>query len=289
MRLNPKSKYPIFVVFFSLWYTISMIITALVPAHTHDEHYLKQCIDSLLWCDKIIVLWMGGTKPIFLQNKKISILEKKWDGPVFVRIQKAINWAIENIQSDWYLRIDADEIVTAELAIEIQKIAQQSKTWQAYGIPRKQFFWGDFLKGGDWAYDRLVRLFKKGSAHYSEKNLVHEQLVVHGTIGYTTNALLHYSHPTLAVAMEKFNLYTSLEIQDIHASQFFAYLHMFCMPPYIFVRWLFWHHGYRDGIRGIVAAFMRAWYEFLLWAKYIESIKQTPPGGVELRPPGGTV
>lgn len=250
-----------------------MTITALVPARAHDEHSLKQCIDSLLWCDSILILWMDGEKPLFLQNKKIALIEKAWEGTPFIRVQKAINWALKNIESDWFFRVDADEVVTKELATEIQKIVHQEKTLDAYGIPRKQFFWGGFLKGGDWAYDRLVRLFKSGIAHYSEKNSVHEQFIVNGTIGYTKNALLHYSHPTLAVAVEKFNTYTSLEIEDMHTSLFNAYVHMFLLPPYIFLRWLLWHHGYRDGMRGIVAALFRAWYEFLLWSKYIESKK----------------
>ena len=247
-----------------------MTITALIPARQIDDTYLKQCIDSLSWCDSIIVLWMGGEKPLYLQNKQIAIVEKAWEGTPFIRVQKAINWAIKNVESDWFLRVDSDEIVTPELANEVQKIIQQNDTFDAYGIPRKQFFWGDFLKGGDWAYDRPIRLFQKGKAHYSEKESVHEQFLVSGKVGYTKNPLLHYSHPTLAVAVEKFNTYTSLEIEGMHESVFHAYVHLFCVPPYIFLRWLLWHQGYRDGLRGIVAASMRAWYEFLLWAKYIE-------------------
>lgn len=247
-------------------------ITAVIPA-LHEEKNIRRCIDSLKWCDKIQVLWMGDDNTgeiAALLGADVKKINTGKDGN-FIAVQKNINWAIDHSTTDWILRIDADEAVTPELKKEILSILTLEQNDNvAYGIPRKQYFWGGFLKGGDWAYDRLIRLFRPTTARYEPIVEVHEQFQVNGPTSYLHHALLHYSHPTLETAIKKFDLYTSLEVKQLHDSYLSAVYKMLFLPIYIFLRWMIWHHGYRDGLRGIVAAAFRAWYDFLLYSKYLE-------------------
>lgn len=253
-------------------------ITAVIPAK-NEQTNIKRCIKSVQWCDRIVILWMGNDNTAKIAQKLgAEVFEmNKSKNDDFIIVQKNINWAIENCKTDWILRIDADEEVTEDLKkeiIDILKFNVKRSTLNiiAYGIPRNQFFFGGFLKGGDWAYDRLVRLFKPESAKYHSLVHVHEQLKIRGTVSYLKNYLIHYSHPDLNTAIKKFNTYTSVQINDLKDNYFQAILKMFFLPPYIFLRWMIWHHGYRDGLRGVVAGLFRAWYEFILYAKYLEKI-----------------
>lgn len=250
-------------------------LTALIPAH-NEEINIERCVKSVLWCDKVQVICTGTDKTVELARKLGAdvVIMNQAEKSDFVSVQKNINWAIDHAATDWILRIDADEVVTDELKKEIEHILSEGKDIEkedpvAYGIPRKQYFWGGFLKGGDWAYDRLVRLFRPSKARYEPIVPVHEQFKVNGKIGYLKNALLHYSHPDLKTAIHKFDIYTSVEIHGLHDSIPQAIFKMIFMPPYIFLRWMIWHHGYRDGLRGIVAGLFRAWYDFMLYSKYI--------------------
>ena len=250
-------------------------ITAVIPAGNEEEN-IERCLKSLLWCDRIQVLFLGQDKTARIAKKyKAEVI--KFDKPEFhdiVGVQKSVNWAIDHCQTDWMLRIDADEVVTAEVKHEIQNILtkpQVNKTdLMAYGIPRKQYFLGDYLKGGDWAYDRLVRLFKPQFCRYEPIVAVHEQLKVKGKVGYLKNPLLHFSHPDLKTLITKFNFYTTLEAKQLRNSLFSSFLKMLFNPPYIFLRWQLYHHGYRDGIRGFGAALARGYYDFLLYFKRIK-------------------
>ena len=194
----------------------------------------------------------------------------------FVAVQEHINWAIDHATTDWILRIDADEVVTPELKAEIENLlsTDQSPATDvskvAYGIPRKQYFLGAFLRGGDWAYDRLVRLFQKGTARYEPIVPVHEQFKVQGSIGYLNNALEHYSHPTLNDVLRKFDIYTTLEAEALKMNKGEAFFKMIFLPPYITLRWFFWHKGYVDGFRGLFAGILRGWYDFLVFSKYLK-------------------
>jgi len=267
-------------------------ITAIIPAF-NEEKNIERCIKSVLWCDRVVVLWMGNDNTgKIARSLGTEVVElNKNTKPDFTSVQKNINWAIDNATTDWILRIDADEEVTLKLQKEIVTLLNgyivNEKTMEqcsnlailqipvAFGIPRNQYFLGAFLKGGDWYYDRLVRLFRPESARYEPIVPVHEQFKVTGKIGYLQNRLNHYSHPTFKDAIQKFQLYTDAEVSQIKDSVWLAILKMIVLPPYLFGRWVFWHHGYRDGWRGIVASALRGWYEFLRFWKYLAHSAKT--------------
>ncbi len=263
-------------------------ITAVIPAK-NEEKNIARCLESVRWCDRMLVMWMGDDKTGEIAEKlgtEVVAMNKSAKDD-FIAVQKNINWAIDHCKTDWVLRIDADEVCTEELRDEIKQVltfkslkssnvqtlkssnVETFQTFVAYGIPRKQYFLGDFLRGGDWAYDRLVRLFRPQCARYEPLVAVHEQFKVDGKTGYLQNALLHYSHPTLNDVFRKFNSYTDVQINDIHDSLAAAVFKMLTQPPYVFLRWMIWHRGYRDGVRGIVAGTLRGWYEFILYKKYL--------------------
>jgi glycosyltransferase involved in cell wall biosynthesis len=246
-------------------------ITAVNPARNEEENIVR-CIKSLQWCDHIIVLFSGndetGNLARKLSSEVITYKFKREDS--FKDLQKHFNTVIKNADTDWIFRVDADEVVTPELKKEIQKILKKTSVIVAFGIPRKQYFFGTFLKGGDWSYDRLVRLFKRNSAYYYPIVQVHEQLAIKGPVGYLHYALLHYSHPNLDVLLRKFNLYTTLEMKQLSLTKSQALMKLIFLPPYIFLRWMIWHKGYVDGLAGILSGFYRALYDFLLYSKYIE-------------------
>lgn len=248
-------------------------ITAVIPAK-NEEKNIKRCVESVKWCNKIIIMWMGEDKTAEIARKiGANVVEmNKNKNDDFVAVQKNINWAIDHCKTDWMLRLDADEVVTSELKEEIKSIIVSSANSQdpvAYGVPRKQYFIDGFLKGGDWAYDRLIRLFRPKFCRYDPLVSIHEQFKVKGKTSILKNALLHYSHPTIEDLLKKFDTYTTAEAKDLKENKLTAFGKMLFLPPYIFLRWMIWHKGWIDGTRGVKAAYFRAYYDFLLYSKYL--------------------
>lgn len=245
-------------------------ITAVVPAK-NEEQNIERCLKSVLWCNKVLVISTGTDKTAEIaRGLGAEVVEKnKSDIDDFEEVQKNLNWAIETCSTDWMLRIDADEVVTPELANEIKQTIGNSPV--AYGIPRQQNFLGTFLKGGDWAYDRLVRLFRPSYCRFEPIVKVHEQFKVNGKIGYLKNSLLHYSHPDKKTLLKKFDSYTTLEAKQLKETKLSAFFKLIFIPPYIFLRWMIYHRGYRDGFIGMKAGLMRAYYDVLLYSKFIFS------------------
>jgi glycosyltransferase involved in cell wall biosynthesis len=251
-------------------------ITAVVPAK-NEEQNIERCIKSVLWCNKVLVISTGTDRTAQIARSLGAevIGKNKSDNDDFEEVQKNLNWAIETCSTDWMLRVDADEVVTDELRKEIQNILDTkylilNTNFVAYGIPRVPNFLGTFLKGGDWAYDRLVRLFKPKFCCYDPIVKVHEQFKVEGEIGYLKNSLLHYSHPDKETLLKKFDSYTTLESRELKDTKLSAFFKLIFIPPYIFLRWMIYHHGYRDGWVGVQAGAMRAYYDILLYSKFLQ-------------------
>lgn len=245
-------------------------ITVLIPAH-NEENNIKRCLNSVLWAKKVILIFSGNdnTDKIAKNYENVEIVKVENSKNGYIDLQKNINLQIENAKTEWILRLDADEEVTQNLAQEINEIVNKETKFIAFGIARNQFFWGGFLKGGDWYYDKLIRLFKKNYAKYDPIVAIHEQFKVNGKTSVLTYKINHYSHPTLKDARNKFQKYTSLEANNLKINKLLAFIKMIYRPVYVFLRWFFYHHGYRDGIRGFVAGVYRGWYEFLIYKKYL--------------------
>ena len=248
-------------------------ITAVIPAK-NEEHNIERCIRSVQWCDKVLVIATGTDKTAELAQKLGATVVQKGatNTDDFGGLQRNLNWAGETATTDWVLRIDADEVVTEELKQEIRSyvLTLPRSNIVAFGIPRKQWFLDRFLTGGDWAYDRLTRLYRPHLCKYEPIVKVHEQFKVDGPIGYLTHHLLHYSHPDMSTLMRKFESYTTLEAEELHETKASAFLKLLFVPPYVFARWMFYHHGYRDGWRGVQAGAYRAYYDILLYSKFLQ-------------------
>lgn len=254
-------------------------ITAVIPAK-NEEMNIERCIKSVQWCDKILVIATGTDKTAEIAQKfGATVVQKNsTDTDDFEELQRNLNWANETATTDWVLRVDADEVVTPELQGEIRAILNlkfEIKNLKfndivvAYGIPRKQFFLRSFLTGGDWAYDRLTRLYRPQFCTYDPIVKVHEQFKVNGTIEHLRHHLLHYSHPDMQTLMRKFDSYTTLEARELKESKLSALLKLIVVPPYVFTRWMIYHHGYRDGFTGVQAGLMRAYYDVMLYSKFL--------------------
>ena len=249
-------------------------LTIVIPA-ANESANIERCVRSALTLTDHVVVCCMGTDDTGEKAASLGAQVIIWspNSSPFTGVQEAVNHAIDRCQTAWIMRIDADEEITPKLATEIAQRLEHSPTNAvAYGVPRAQFFIKKFLYWGDWGYDRLVRLWQPSKARYehAQDTHVHEQLTVHGEIGCLTERLNHYSHPSWAVLNEKFQKYTDLEARSLTISSAEAMMKALLLPPYITARWIIYHHGYRDGIWGIAAGFVRGWYDWLVYTKYVK-------------------
>ncbi len=242
----------------------------------NEERCLADCLKSVKdLADEIVVVDGSstdktaeiaksfGAKVIITTNKPIFHLNK----------QKAIN----ECQGEWILQLDADEIVTPELAEEIKEIVNHDNQAAAFWIKRKKMFLGCWIKKGGQYPDPVIRLFKKGKAHLPCES-VHEQMEVEGEVGWLKNPLIHLPTPSFAVYLTKDNRYSSLTAlemarKNLPLNFWTGMKYLVWKPTRTFFSLYCRHLGFVDGFPGLVFAAYSSLHSLSAYVKYWEMKK----------------
>ena len=234
---------------------------SVVLAVFNEEDNLKNCLESVKAFAWEIVIVDGGStdKTLDIANEFGAVIIRT-DNPPNFHINK--NKAIDEARGDWILQLDADEVVSDELAKEIKNVISLKSDTAGYWIPRQNFFLGRFLTKGGQYPDYTLRLYRRGRGKLPVKD-VHEQAVVEGEGGYFKNDLMHLRDRNFSIYMERFNRYTDLlatQIKDEGAKK-----NIISFSNYIFIKPIIWfvktylrHRGYVDGFPGFVFALFSA-------------------------------
>ena len=228
-----------------------------VLAVYNEEKNLKNCLESVKDLAWEIVIVDGGSNDKTLDIARefgAKIIQTK-NLPNF-HINK--NKAIDAASGEWILQLDADEVVSAELAKEIKEVISKNPKENGYWIPRKNFFLGRFLKKGGQYPDYTLRLYRRGKGRLPAKD-VHEQAEVEGKVGYLKNDLLHLRDKNFSIYVMRFNKYTDLlavQMKDEKIRKdIFSFTDFIFIKPIIwFLKSYFRHRGYVDGFPGFVFA-----------------------------------
>lgn len=179
--------------------TISVIVIC-----KNEAESIRECLDSVSWANEIIVLDSGSTDDTrdICREYTEHVLETDWPG---YGPQK--NRALDMATGDWVLSIDADERVPPELYGEIYA-AIRSGEHDAYRVPRLSSYCGRWVRHSGWTPDHVTRLFRRGTARFSD-DLVHERVVVDGSTGTLTTSLRHETFRTLEDVLGKIDEYST--------------------------------------------------------------------------------
>jgi glycosyltransferase involved in cell wall biosynthesis len=181
----------------------------------NEEHNLAACLRSVAWADEVVVVDGGSndrTREVAAEQGARVIIAPDWPG---FGAQK--NRAIEACTGEWILALDADERVEAPLRAAIEQ-ALASGPYDVYSMPRRSTYCGRFMRHSGWWPDRVVRLFRRGTARYSPAR-VHERLETDRPVGTLETPLTHYSFRSMEQVLDKMNRYSSESAHMLAARQ----------------------------------------------------------------------
>jgi glycosyltransferase involved in cell wall biosynthesis len=274
---------------------------SVVLAVRNEEENIGRCLDSVKGiADEIIVVDEHST------DKTVE-RAKKYGAKIFLEPHHEIfhitkQAALEKATGDWILQLDADEVVTPELAKEITstingspstvtnnlfrrhqilvekrdgKIGKPTGEIVGYFIARRNMFLGKPLIHAGGYPDGVIRLIKNGKARFPQKT-VHEQIELDGEVSWLSGDLLHYDSPTLKRYLSRLNRYTDLQAKELESrkvsKKFFTFLKYTVYEPLnTFFNLYFRHLGFLDGAHGFLWSFLSAMHFPISYFKYISS------------------
>ncbi len=223
----------------------------------NEEQNIEDLIQNLDFVDELIVV------DSFSTDKTLEILSKyphvKIVQNQFENYTKQRNFTLTFATNPWILFLDADERITPELKEEILQTTQNPKAKDAYYVYRKFMFNNGPLRFSGWQTDKNFRLFRKEKAHYKEDLLVHETLVVEGTIGILKNKLIHYSYISYEDYKGKMISYGKLKAKELYnKGKKPNVFHYYLKPIYKFLYAYLIRLGILDGQKGIIICYLNA-------------------------------
>lgn len=245
-------------------------ITAIVIAKNEAE-MIANCLATLQWCDEIIVVDNGSEDATAGLAKQAGARVVESNG-TFAELR---NRGLSAAKTDWVLYIDADERVSPPLAIEIQGVIVNA-THAAYQVHRENVVYGQSVQHGGWEKDWIVRLFER-RAIKTWSGEVHEHAEINGSTGQLSQTLLHLTHRSVMDGLRKTVDWIPIEARLLHEAGTppvtgVTLLRKFGME---LLRRLIITGGYRDGMPGVVEAWVQAMNRLLV---YIElwQLQQKP-------------
>jgi glycosyltransferase involved in cell wall biosynthesis len=192
-----------------------------------------------------------------------KIFSESWKG---FAAQK--NSAMEKASGDWVLQLDADEVLEAELTLELDHALEQSGNLVGYWIPRKNYFLGRWIKHGGFYPDPKLRLIRRGAGKFEEYG-AHPTIKVEGATGRLKHALIHNAYPDLSGYIDHMNSYSSSGAQVVVAQghRGFNLLNIVVRPKLTFVYNYIFRLGFLDGCEGFLLHMYHAVYVSWKYAK----------------------
>jgi (heptosyl)LPS beta-1,4-glucosyltransferase len=231
---------------------------------------LGTCLASLAWTDEIVVVDAESSDATVEIARQFTerVIVRPWPG---FASQK--NFATGHAQGDWILSVDADEEVSTDLRREILAVLAEWPPGGGFAGPRRNIFWGRWIRHGGLYPDWQVRLFQRGRGRFVER-AVHESLEVAGEVQRLGGPLVHRSYESVTEFLERAHRYSSLAADDlIRGGARIGPAQLVLRPLARFLNMYLVHRGFLDGTPGFLLAALYAYYVFIRSAKVWEKTR----------------
>jgi glycosyltransferase involved in cell wall biosynthesis len=191
-----------------------MTVTVIILTKNEEKH-IARCLASVAsFASRCLVVDSGSTDRTLeiARQQGALVLDNIW-----VNYATQFNWAINQVPTDtqWIMRLDADEYVTQELAREIEKnLNKLSSEIDGVYVSRRMKFLRRKIRWGGVFPIRIIRLFRHGRGH-CENRWMDEHIQVDGNTTNFEGEIIDDNHNSLSWWTEKHNTYASREVIDL--------------------------------------------------------------------------
>lgn len=192
-----------------------MTVTAIILTFNEELH-LARCLESAakLTSDIVVVDCFSTDHTLEIaQAHGAKVIQRAWDG----NHSNQVNWALSQLPADtqWVMRIDADEILSDELVNDIRALLPAIDP-RVNGVTciRQMCFQGQLIRHGAVGANQVLRLFRYGFGQ-SEARWMDEHIKVEGPVVHLKSVMIDDNLQPLSWWIEKHNQYSNREAVDL--------------------------------------------------------------------------
>ena len=240
-------------------------ITALILTRNEQEN-IGRTLSAIEWIEKVVIVDSFSSDQTLqivpASHPNVLIVQREFDS-----FAGQCNFGLEHITTEWVLSLDADYLVTPELASEIQALEPASEV-AGYSAEFRYCIVGSPLRGS--VYPARTVLYRRRLAKYRDEGHGH-RVTVQGKVEKLSGKIDHDDRKPLSHWVQSQNKYTKIEAKHLLAQPLEKLSapdrlrrKIFFAAPVMFVYLLFGRGLILDGWPGWVYVCQRTVAELLL-------------------------
>jgi len=271
-----------------------MIDATAIIMTKNEEKNIVDCLKSMDgFAKRCVVIDCGST------DNTVELAKENGADVYFHEFEyyaKQFNWGLENcdIDTEWVIRLDADERFPKELCMEIEDAIRKNIEQPMNGITiEADFFFLDRCMKHGVRNKRKMMMFKKAYGCIEDRRRDAHSIISEGFSYSTKHRFLHYDFKDIDNYIKRYNWYATREMQDyidftrgagtdintdkaILAQRKKKFGFYYKMPRYVRAwMWFIYNYifrgGFLDGKEGLIFCFLECyWYRLLVDAKIYE-------------------
>jgi glycosyltransferase involved in cell wall biosynthesis len=236
----------------------------------NEEKRIRRCLESLKWCDEIIIVDSGSTDATLdiCREYTSKIFHNDWPGYV---AQK--RFGLELCTREWVLNLDADEEVSDALRDEILREVldpKRSTGINGFFISRVVNYMNRWWRRGGWYPEYRLRLGRKAHTSWGGHD-PHEKALVSGPVKRLGGELFHYTYFDITDHVRRLNSYSSTAARSLFShGKRSSSRKLFLNPLSRFFKFYILKKGFLEGFPGFLVACLEGYYVFLKYVKLWE-------------------
>ena len=266
-----------------------MSISVVILTYNEVLH-IERCIGSVRRVsDKIYVVDSYSTDGTQEIARRLGATVVEHD---YVNQAQQMQWAIDNLglDTEWVMRMDADEYLTDKLVDEIMTVLPElSEDVTGVYLPLDVIFQGKNVKHGRLHAPKIMRIWRRGKTYMEQRWMDERMVLSEGSaitfkgrfVDHNLNSLAwwtqkHNNYSNRELAVEAMRMYgigrddEALKGRNQKKGMYYRLPAFFRAGVYFSVRY-FLLGGFIDGKAGLIWATLQAyWYRFLIDAKMSE-------------------
>jgi len=276
-----------------------MTLAVVILTHNEERHIARALASVAGIATEVFVVDSFSTDRTveLAQAHGAKVLQNK-----FINYAKQFQWALDNapITASWIMRLDADEVIEADLAARIRdELPRASKEIVGINLKRKHIFLGRWIRHGGRYPLVLLRIWRRGHGRIEDRWMDEHMILESGRTMTLEGGFADHNLNDLTFFTDKHNKYATREAIDvinerrrlfrrdvdlvneggsrqaavkrwIKEKLYNRIPYQISTPAYFLFRMIF-QLGFLDGREGLVYHGLQGlWYRFLVGAKVAE-------------------
>lgn len=189
-------------------------VTAIVLTHNESIH-IERCLKSLISAGmNVCVVDSFSTDDTV---EKALGLGANVKANSWVNYATQFQWALDNfeIETDWIMRVDADEYLSDELKKELhRRLSKFAPEVTGLTVKLDYVFLGSHVRHGGFQFLKLLRIWRRGCGEIEQRWMDEHITLRQGRVADLSGRLIHHDRRSISFWITKHNGYATREMID---------------------------------------------------------------------------